>query len=124
LGLTALPPGAALAAFPPNINLSALDGTNGFRLSGVASRDQSGGAVSTAGDVNGDGVDDLLIGASEADPNGIYSGASYLVFGGAEVGSDGNLELSALDGTNGFRLSGVAAFDGSGSAVSTAGDVN
>ena len=34
LGLTALSPGAALAAFPANINLGALDGTNGFRLSG------------------------------------------------------------------------------------------
>ena len=114
LGLTALAPGPALAAFPANINLSALDGTNGFRLSGVAAGDVSGRAVSTAGDVNGDGVDDLLIGASRADPNGCGSGASYVVFGGAGVGSNGNLELSALDGTNGFRLSGVAAGDGSG----------
>jgi hypothetical protein len=124
LGLTALAPGAALAAFPANINLSALNGTNGFRLSGVAGDDRSGGAVSTAGDINGDGVDDLLIGADHADPNGSYSGASYVVFGGAGVGRSGNLELSALNGTNGFRLSGVAAFNFSGGAVSTAGDVN
>ena len=124
LGLTALAPGAALAAFPANINLGSLDGTNGFRLSGVASQNVSGRAVSTAGDVNGDGVDDLLIGAHGADPNGFASGASYVVFGGAGVGSSGNLELSALDGTNGFRLSGVAAGDDSGRAVSTAGDVN
>ena len=107
-----------------NLELSALDGTNGFRLSGVAAGDHSGRAVSTAGDVNGDGVDDLLIGAPGADPNGEHSGASYVVFGGAGVGSGGNLELSALDGTNGFRLSGVAAGDCSGNAVSTAGDVN
>ena len=107
-----------------NLELSALDGTNGFRLSGVAAGDGSGRAVSTAGDVNGDGVDDLLIGAFGADPNGERSGASYVVFGGAGVGSSGNLELSALDGTNGFRLSGVAAYDFSGGAVSTAGDVN
>ena len=124
LGLTALAPGPALAAFPANINLSALDGTNGFRLSGVAAFDRSGRAVSTAGDVNGDGIDDLLIGAYGADPNGAYSGASYVVFGGAGVGNGGNVELSALDGTNGFRLSGVAAYDDSSYAVSTAGDVN
>ena len=78
---------------------------------------------STAGDVNGDGVDDLLIGAPGADANGDFSGASYVVFGGAGVGNGGNLELSALDGTNGFKLSGVA-YDASGFAVSTAGDVN
>ena len=124
LGLTALAPSPALAAFPANINLSALNGTNGFKLSGVAAGDFSGRAVSTAGDVNGDGVDDLLIGAPRADPNGNYSGASYVVFGRAGVGNGGNLQLSALDGTNGFRLSGVAANDNSGLAVSMAGDVN
>jgi Ca2+-binding RTX toxin-like protein len=107
-----------------NLELSALDGTNGFRLSGVAAEDFSGRAVSTAGDVNGDGIDDLLIGASFADPNGDTSGASYVVFGRVGVGSGGHLELSALDGTNGFQLSGVAASDFSGRAVSTAGDVN
>ena len=66
-----------------NLELSSLDGTNGFRVSGVAANDFSGDAVSTAGDVNGDGVDDLLIGAHAADPNGDGSGASYVVFGQA-----------------------------------------
>ncbi len=84
LGLTALSPAAALVgAFPANINLSALNGTNGFRISGVAVVDRLGTAVSTAGDVNGDGVDDLLIGAPNADPNGYDSGTSYVVFGRA-----------------------------------------
>ena len=32
--------------------------------------------------MNGDGFDDLLIGASRADPNGTSSGQSYVVFGG------------------------------------------
>ena len=41
----------------------------------------SGFAVSGAGDVNGDGLADLLIGAAGADPNGSFSGASYVVFG-------------------------------------------
>ena len=50
--------------FPAELNLSNLDGINGFRLDGVAVNDFSGGAVSNAGDVNGDGLADLLIGAS------------------------------------------------------------
>jgi hypothetical protein len=83
--------------------------------------------VSNAGDVNGDGIEDLLIGASGADPNGSDSGASYVVFGRNTAQSGpfpATLDLSLLDGTNGFRLSGVAAGDISGDAVSSAGDVN
>ena len=64
-------------------------------------------SVSGAGDVNGDGFDDLIVGAFRADPNGSHSGASYVVFGRAS-GFASNLNLSSLDGTNGFRLSGVA----------------
>ena len=69
--------------FPASLDLSDLDGTNGFRLNGVAAGDLSGIAVSSAGDVNGDGLADLLIGAYGADPNGSFSGASYVVFGEA-----------------------------------------
>jgi Ca2+-binding RTX toxin-like protein len=111
------------SGFASNLNLSALDGTNGFRLSGVAAYDWSGYSVSAAGDVNGDGFDDLIVGARDADPNGSYSGASYVVFGRAS-GFASNLNLSALEGTNGFRLSGVAAYDRAGWSVSAAGDVN
>ncbi len=106
------------------LELSSLDGSNGFVLNGAAAGDNSGRSVSAAGDVNGDGVDDLLIGANGADPNGNYSGASYLVFGASGVGSSGTLELSSLDGSNGFVLNGVTGSDNSGFSVSAAGDVN
>ena len=54
---------AKRAGLRPNLNLSTLDGSNGFKLSGVAADDHSGRSVSAAGDVNGDGFDDLIIGA-------------------------------------------------------------
>ena len=92
-------------ALPPNIELSDLDGTNGFQISGEAADDCSGWSVASAGDVNGDGFDDLIVGAHGADPNGSDSGASYVVFGQAG-GFAAEIELSDLDGTNGFQISG------------------
>ena len=54
-------------------------GTYGYTLNGIAAYDESGTSVSSAGDVNGDGYDDLLIGAPYADSD---KGETYLVFGG------------------------------------------
>ena len=108
------------------LDLSALDGTNGFTLTGIDANDLSGFSVSSAGDVNGDGYDDLIIGAFRADPGGnSNAGETYLVYGGARApGAAGVLDLSALDGANGFTLTGLDVFDYSGFSVSSAGDVN
>jgi Ca2+-binding RTX toxin-like protein len=105
------------------LNLGTLDGTSGFRLNGASASDQSGNSVASAGDVNGDGYDDLIVGARYADPNGNLSGASYVVFGKAS-GFAATLALSTLDGTTGFRLDGAATSDRSGWSVASAGDVN
>jgi len=59
---------------------SSLNGTNGFVLQGEAQSDYSGFSVSSAGDINGDGLNDLLVGAPNADPNGSSSGKTYVVF--------------------------------------------
>ena len=72
--------------------------------------------------MNGDGFDDLIIGASGADPHGDYSGASYVVFG-QPGGFAAEVDLSSLNGTNGFKINGEASFDQSGSFVAS-GDVN
>ena len=110
-------------AFAPVLNLAGLDGSNGFRIDGVAPGDQSGRSVSNAGDINGDGFDDLIIGAYSADANGTNSGSSYVVFGSGG-GFRSTLNLSSLNGSNGFRIDGVAAGDFSGRSVSNAGDIN
>ncbi|WP_287140440.1 FG-GAP repeat protein [Crocosphaera sp.] len=90
----------------PELNLSDLNGSNGFVINGIDSYDFSGTARS-AGDINGDGFDDILIGADDADPNGnSRAGESYIVFGGAS-GFSASLELSSLDGSNGFVINGI-----------------
>ncbi len=82
-------------AFAAVLELSALTGANGFTINGVAADDYSGFSVSGAGDINGDGIDDLIIGAYGADPNGDRSGASYVVFGSGApfAASLGTLDL-------------------------------
>ena len=94
----------------PVFNLSNLDGSIGFRLDGVSLGDSSGTSVSNAGDVNGDGFADVIVGAPNAGPNGPSSGSSYVVFGKAS-GFDATMDLSSLDGRNGFRLDGENSYD-------------
>ena len=48
------------------INLSELNGENGFAINGIDNFDNSGYSVSSAGDINGDGIEDLIIGAPSA----------------------------------------------------------
>ncbi|HIA48135.1 MAG TPA: hypothetical protein EYN96_09260, partial [Candidatus Hydrogenedentes bacterium] len=100
-------------------------GTGGFVINGIDSGDRSGGSVSGAGDVNGDGRDDLIIGASGANPSGSFlSGESYVVFGKTS-GTAVELASIALGAdTDGFVINGVDDYDYSGSSVSGAGDVN
>jgi hypothetical protein len=96
--------------FPAVIELSSLDGTNGFKLDGEAEGDLSGFSVSGAGDINGDNIGDLIVGAPGAEPSGSESGRSYVVFGHNGTWS-ATLALTSLDGTNGFKLDGEAADD-------------
>jgi len=100
--------------------------SNGFRIDGAAAGDQSGFSVDGAGDVNGDGKDDVIIGAPRADPNGNSdSGSSYVVYGNANnVAADINLATPLVPASNGFQITGAAEGDRSGRSVAGAGDVN
>ncbi len=97
-------------------------GTGGFAINGEAANDGSGGSVSSAGDVNGDGLADLIVGARYNDTTASNAGRSYVVFGKSDGGV---VSLSTIaTGTGGFAINGEAADDESGTSVSSAGDIN
>ncbi|MCH2131062.1 MAG: integrin alpha, partial [Pirellulaceae bacterium] len=119
-----------------SVNAAQLSGTlslfdvgeslEGAKFNGIANGDQSGISVSSAGDINGDGLDDLLIGAYRADADGTNRGESYLVYGqSTDSLLTGSLNLSDLGGAvAGAKFNGIANHDQSGVSVSGAGDVN
>lgn len=63
--------------------------------------------MKTAGDVNGDGIDDLIVGAPQNTISG-GTGGACVVFGGADIGTTPPT-FATLDGSNGFRLAGEEA---------------
>jgi hypothetical protein len=108
--------------FAPSFNLTNLNGTNGFTVPGVVEGGYLGGPVSTAGDLNGDGVSDLVLGSQGA--NSLAgAGASVVIFGSRE-GFASSFNLTNLNGSNGFTVPGVVVNGYLGQSVSTAGDIN
>jgi hypothetical protein len=111
-------------------DLSALPQSQGFIIQGDAAGDLAGSSVSSAGDVNGDGFDDLIVGAFFGHDGGVTAGQAYVVFGtasgfGTEDGSGRQVvDLTTLTAAQGFVIQGDTAYDQAGYSVSTAGDVN
>ena len=96
------------SGFGAVVDLGSLNGSNGFAIDGLDGNDQLGKSVSNAGDVNGDGYGDILIGAPGTDHNGSYSGSVYVVFG-KSTGFSATLDLANLASNAGFRIDGSAA---------------
>ena len=69
-------------------------------------------------DVNNDGFKDVILG--ESPQSASTAGAAYIVFG-SESFSAIDLDVSALDGTNGFKIEGTDDGDYAGTAVAGVG---
>lgn len=106
------------------VDVSSLNGTNGFVVEGAVAGDHLGASVAE-GDVNGDNISDLIIGADNA---GGTKGEVDVVFGGtgawpAAVVASNLVGSGGANGANGFRINGINAGDAIGTSVA-AGDVN
>src|SRR5262245_452950 len=117
------------AGFAAEIDLTVVAaGAGGFVIHGQDARDEAGFSASSAGDINGDGFDDLIIGARDGGgPNNtrVQAGDSYVVFGKASDAISAEVDLAAVAaGNGGFVIHGQDAGDFSGSSVSSAGDIN
>lgn len=104
------------------LSVDNISNSSGLILNGASAGDLTGSSLSGGGDFNGDGFDDVIIGAYRASPGRAAAGKTYIVFGGKSVVADVNLQ--SLDGSNGFVFEGAMAGDFSGFSVSCAGDIN
>ncbi len=104
--------------FDPNFSLSLINGTNGFAFLGANAGEVSGYSVGPAGDVNHDGIADLIVGTHVASPE---AGKTHVLFGSTQLSS--SINASSLNGANGFTITGTAN-DNSGWSVNGVGDIN
>lgn len=111
---------------PGKLSIRDLNGRNGFRIVGGAVGEAAGSLVAPAGDFNGDGLADLLVGAPYAKPGGRKIGGRLYVVFGRTGRFPAELRLAELDGRTGFAIPGVLPGDELGrlGSATTAGDVN
>ncbi|KPF75216.1 hypothetical protein IP88_07305 [alpha proteobacterium AAP81b] len=102
-----------------DVDLENLGAGDGFRIAGGPGDQGFGRGVSGVGDVNGDGIDDLVISAPYADSG---AGRAYVIFGTA-AGARGDIDLASLAATDGFQIDGRSA-SLAGFSISGAGDIN
>ena len=107
-----------------NIDVNRLDGSNGFLIQGIEESSNFGQSISNAGDLNNDGIDDIIIGAPASTSANEFAGRAYVIFGDADLGNSGSLDIKQLDGKNGFEIKHTEEYRLTGFSVSHAGDVN
>ena len=90
-----------------------------FKLVGENQDDNAGFSLAAAGDVDGDGLGDVIVGARYNADGGLYAGAAYVVMG-ADLDVPGVMPLSEASG----KLIGEESSDYAGIAVAAAGDLD
>ncbi len=97
--------------FSSPFDLATLDGTNGFVVEGIVSDERRGATLAGVGDINGDGIDDILIGTSSLEVKTI------LLYGSTDFPA--LITSNDIDGSNGFLINAIGS-----TQVDKLGDVN
>src|SRR5262245_3082712 len=117
-----------MTGIPSVLDLTTIDGENGFRIIGSGYYELAGSSVASAGDVNGDGHADVIVGAPGRALSLYTDYAAYVIFGRGIEDSPGDsvIETWSLGRSEGFRIILGGGYDGpeGGFAVSSAGDFN
>jgi hypothetical protein len=105
------------------LDLSAASGATGFRILRPVTDDQFGRTLANAGDVNGDGIDDLLVGAPMSAPFGrAGAGTAWVIFG--SKGPPADVDLATAPAFVAVPIQGAIGGDELGRSVAGGGDVN
>ena len=106
------------------------DGSSGFVINGITNEGHLGsppyGISVRLGDVNGDSIDDFYLAAPGHGGTNPNLSQAYIIFGRGESQGDfpTELDLTTLDGTNGYVIDGVVPGDTAGNGGGAAGDIN
>ena len=133
IGTWGNPPGRSAAGleyliFGNSIGFSNIDLTNLPVSQGIQIWGEAVGfytiLVRGFGDVNGDGINDIMIGSLYGSPNGFQNAGSCYVVYGNRGGLTTNVDLASLNGANGFKIYGIGTGSWAGADFSIIGDIN
>ncbi|MEO1640530.1 MAG: VCBS domain-containing protein [Pseudomonadota bacterium] len=110
--------GGTVSSATLNASTTSLTSTNSIVLTGLSATEATTASVAGNFDFNDDGGSDIIIGAADEGANG----AVYVVFGGSGIAD--TVDLDSLDGTDGFKITGLAGDDGLGVVVQSLGDIS
>jgi hypothetical protein len=108
---------------PAMLDLQNFTALQGIVIQGAAAGDHAAGSVANAGDINGDNLPDLVVGAQYVSPlNRSQAGAMYVIYGSKTLPAI--LDLQNFTALQGIVVQGAAASDNAGQSVSGIGDIN